>query len=110
MEWTVVWLRDAGNLARYVAGPNGAECKRQIGRAESVTAPIEMRLQRMRIRRCLDRRARNRRYGHTTSASDSEMSIAVEDRHGREDDKSGQCAEISVPPTHQAKLSRRSGA
>jgi hypothetical protein len=88
MEWTVVWLRDAGNLAGYVAGANGAECRRQTGTA-GVTASIEMRLQGMRVWRGLDRGARNRRYGHTTSASDSEMSIAVEDRRRREDHKSG---------------------
>jgi hypothetical protein len=89
MERTVVWLRDLGNLACYLAGANGAECRRQMSSAESVTAPVEMRLQKVRVRRCLDRRARNRRYGQTTRTSDSEMSIAVEDRHGREDDESG---------------------
>jgi hypothetical protein len=89
MEWTVVWLRGAGNLAGYLAGANGAECRRQIGRAEGVTASVEMRLQGMRVWRGFDRGARNRRYGHTTSASDSEMSIAVEDRRRREDDKNG---------------------
>lgn len=45
MEWAVVRLNGARNLVRTLAGANGAEHVRKIGRSESLTAPVEMSLQ-----------------------------------------------------------------
>jgi hypothetical protein len=44
MEWAVMWRSGARNLGRSLIGANGPERERQIGRPESVTAPVETRL------------------------------------------------------------------
>ncbi len=51
MEWTVVPLSGAHNQARFLAAANRP--KRQCGNAlsESMTAPVNVRLQKMRDRR-----------------------------------------------------------
>ncbi len=42
MEWAVMGMSGACNLALSLGGANGPERKRKIGRSESVTAPAEM--------------------------------------------------------------------
>jgi hypothetical protein len=51
MELAVVWLYCARNPARSFTGANGPEREREIGRSESMTAPSELQMQRMRDRR-----------------------------------------------------------
>jgi hypothetical protein len=51
IEWAVVWLNNAHNLARPLTGENGPENERKMGRAESVTASVAMRLQPLGDRR-----------------------------------------------------------
>jgi hypothetical protein len=43
MEWSVMWLSDARNVARSITGVNSPEHEREISRSESVTTPVEMR-------------------------------------------------------------------
>jgi hypothetical protein len=47
VQWAVVWLRRARNLARSLTGANGPQHERGIGRSESVSAPVEMRQQKL---------------------------------------------------------------
>jgi hypothetical protein len=47
MEWAVVWTRRARNLARTLTDANGPKREREIYRTESVTAPVEMRQQKL---------------------------------------------------------------
>jgi len=51
MEWAVDGLRVCCNLARFGHGAAGPEREREVGRSESVTAPAEMRSQKLGGRR-----------------------------------------------------------
>jgi hypothetical protein len=51
MEWAIMRLRGARNLAPSPIGAKGREHEREMVRSVSVTAPVEMRLQKMGDRR-----------------------------------------------------------
>lgn len=77
MEWAVMRLSGAGDLARQLIGANGREREREVARSDSVTAPAEMRLQKIGDRRQLDGCAWSARYGHTADTADSEVRAPV---------------------------------
>jgi hypothetical protein len=51
MEWAVVWWSGARAPGHALAGTNFRKRERQTGRSGSVTAPVEMRLQKLGGRR-----------------------------------------------------------